>query len=209
MTAVLSLNVEHFIQATIAIMAISNPLAAAPVFLSLVGNVEPSKLKRDALLVSLYVFLILSTATLAGSFLLNMFGISLSAFQAGGGLLILLMGLEMMNGRPTHVQHESLQDDENDQLLVPLAMPLISGPGAIATVMTLTAHNPDLTGHISVLLAVLLESILLFVSLSASVWLVERISQRGQRIFLRFMGFILVAMGSQMALTGIKSFLFG
>ncbi len=209
MTTEFPLNIEHFIQATIAIMAISNPLGAAPIFLSLVGHVEPPKLKRAALRVSLYVFLILCTATLAGSGLLKVFGISLSAFQAGGGLIILLMGLEMMNGRPTHVQHENLQDDENDELLVPLAMPLIAGPGAIATVMTLTVHNPDLAGHVSVLLAVLVETILLFISLSASVWLVKRVSQRGQRIFLRFMGFILVVMGAQMALTGVKSFLFG
>lgn len=210
MTADLSLNVGHFIQATIAILAISNPLGAAPVFLSLVGNVESPKLRNAALKVSLYVFLILCVATLAGSGLLKIFGISLSAFQAGGGLIILLMGLEMMKGQPSHVQHEKLQDNDNDndELLVPLAMPLIAGPGAIATIMTLTASNQSLMGHISVLMAVLVEAILLFISLSASAWLVERVSQRGQRIFLRFMGFILVAMGAQMALTGIKSFLF-
>ncbi len=208
MTTQFPLNIEHFIQATIAILAISNPVGAAPVFLSLVGNVESPKLRNAALKVSFYVFLILCTATLAGSGLLKIFGISLSAFQAGGGLIILLMGLEMMKGQPTHVQHEKLQDDENDELLVPLAMPLIAGPGAIATIMTLTASNQNVMGHISVLLAVMLEAILLFISLSASAWLVERVSQRGQRIFLRFMGFILVAMGAQMALTGIKSFLF-
>lgn len=208
MTNTLSLNIEHFIQATIAIVAICNPLGAAPVFLALVGDVEPLKLRYAALRVSLYIFMILFIATLAGSGLLKLFGISLSAFQAGGGLIVLLMGLEMMKGRPTHVQHESLQDDETDQLLVPLAMPLIAGPGSIATVMTLTAHNPDLMGHISVVLAVLVEAILMFIFLSASVWLEKRVSERGQRIFLRFMGFILVAMGAQMTLTGIKSFLF-
>ena len=118
------------------------------------------------------------------------------------------MGLEMMKGRPTHVQHEALQDDENDQLLVPLSMPLIAGPGTIATVMTLTAHNPSLMGHVSVILAVVVEAVVMFVLLSASVWVEKRVSDRGQRIFLRFMGFILVVMGAQMSLTGIKTFMF-
>jgi multiple antibiotic resistance protein len=208
MNSVFSANIEHFIQATIAIVAISNPLGAAPVFLALVGDVDPVKRRYAALRVSLYIFIILFVATLAGSGLLKLFGISLSAFQAGGGLIVLLMGLEMMKGRPTHVQHESLQDDETDQLLVPLAMPLIAGPGSIATVMTLAAHNPTVMGHISVTLAVVTEAVLMFIILSASVWVEKRVSERGQRIFLKFMGFILVVMGAQMALTGIKSFLF-
>lgn len=141
--------------------------------------------------------------------MLRLFGLSIPAIQAGGGLIILLMGLEMLNGRPTRVQHDHPQADEDDALMVPLAMPMIAGPGAITTVMTLTAHNPDWIGHVNVLVAVLIEAILLFLALSASVWLEERVSCRAHRMLLRFMGLILVVMGAQLALTGIRDFLFG
>jgi len=90
---------DRLIQATIAILAIANPLGAAPVFLDVVGDLAPAARKRAALRVAIYVFLILVTATLAGSGLLRLFGLSIPAFQTGGGLIILLMGLEMLNGR--------------------------------------------------------------------------------------------------------------
>ena len=200
---------DHFIQAVAAIIAISNPLGAVPVFLGLTDGWSPSRQRRAALRTAFYVGLILIVAALAGSGLLNLLGISTAAFQSGGGLVVLLMGLEMMTGRPTRVQHDSGDgEDDNDPILVPLAMPMIAGPGAITTVITLTARSPGMSSQLVVLGAVAVEAALLFLALFFASWLHEQVSHRGHRVFLRFMGLILVTMGMQLMLSGLKRFFF-
>ena len=88
--------------------------------------------------------MILGVALLGGEILLRMFGISMPAFQAAGGLLILLMGLEMLRGSPTKVQNESThEDDSEDRILIPLAMPLIAGRRALPAESPLQASTHE------------------------------------------------------------------
>jgi multiple antibiotic resistance protein len=152
------------------------------------------------------VFAILALAALGGRGILGTFGISIPAFRAAGGLVILLMGLEMLRGSPTRVQHER-PDESDDAIVIPLAMPLIAGPGAITTVITLTTQSPGWRGQLHALLAVAVTSAVLLVTLLSSNWIGERIAARGQRIFLRFMGLILLSIGAELLLTGVRTFL--
>jgi len=194
--------IEQFVQATIAIVAIANPLGAAPVFLGVTEGVGPAERNRLALRATLAVFVILVASTLVGRPLLSALGISLSAFRAGGGLVILLMGLEMLRGQPTRVQNPGELDEEvEDTVVVPFAMPMVAGPGAITTVITLASgERHGLV--VAVIAAIAAMSAVLFVVLRSASWLDQRISQRAQRIFLRFMGLILVAMGVQFLADG-------
>ena len=124
----------------VALLAICDPPGAVPAYLGITASMPPEARRKAPLRAAITVTVILGVALLAGEILLRMFGISLPAFQAAGGLLILLMGLEMLRGTPTKVQDESQhEDDSEDRILVPLAMPMIAGPGAIATVITLSA----------------------------------------------------------------------
>jgi multiple antibiotic resistance protein len=120
--------------------------------------------------------------------------------------VILLMGLEMLRGSPTRVQHERTPDAD-DAIVIPLAMPLIAGPGAITTVITLTTQAPGWRGQMNAFVAVAVTSLVLLVTLLSSNWIGERIAARGQRIFLRFMGLILVSIGAELLLTGVRTFL--
>ena len=107
------------------------------------------------------------------------------------------MGLEMLRGSPTKVQNESThEDDSEDRILIPLAMPLIAGPGAIATVITFSAKAGSWEGTLSIAGAILITGLAIYVTLKSAAWVQKRISARGQRIFLRFMGLILVAVGT-------------
>ena len=151
-------------------------------------------------------FLILALAALGGRAILATFGISIPAFRAAGGLVILLMGLEMLRGFPTRVQHDR-PPDTDDAIVIPLAMPLIAGPGAITTVITLTTQAPGLRGQLNAFVAVAVTAGVLLVTLLSSNWIGERIAARGQRIFLRFMGLILVSIGAELLLTGVRTFL--
>ncbi len=200
---------DHIVQATIALLAIANPIGAAPLFSSFTESLSESEQQQAAVRATIAVFIILTLATLAGHWVLKAFGISIPAFQAAGGLVVLLMGLEMLRGSPTKVQFDNKPEaDREDSVLVPFAMPLIAGPGAITTVITLsTRGHVWWTGTLVSLIAIVVTCFVLLLALRSSAWLVERISDRAHRIFLRFMGLILLAVGAQLLLTGIHSFL--
>jgi multiple antibiotic resistance protein len=199
-------GVENLVRSIIAVLAIANPLGAVPLFLSLTEQSELPERRRAAVQAALAVFLILACAALGGRVILAVFGISIPAFRAAGGLVILLMGLEMLRGSPTRVQHERAPESD-DAIVVPLAMPLIAGPGAITTVITLTTQAPGWRGQLHAFVAVAVTSGVLLVTLLSSAWIGRRITARGQRIFLRFMGLILVSIGAQLLLTGVQTFL--
>lgn len=194
--------IESFAQATIAVVAIANPLGAAPIFLGVTEGVGDAERSRLAVRATLAVFFILVASTLVGRPLLSALGISLPAFRAGGGLIILLMGLEMLRGQRTRVQDpRKLDEDVEDTVMVPFAMPMVAGPGAITTVITLASHEGR-APVLVVIAAIAAMCVFLFVVLRSATWLDRRISQRSQRIFLRFMGLILVAMGVQFVADG-------
>ena len=161
---------------------------------------------------ALTVTVILAVSLLAGETLLKLFGISLPAFQAAGGLLIVLMGLEMLRGTPTQVQHDPpvsgtpTDEQVEDEILVPLAMPLIAGPGSIATVITFAARTSDWRGRADIGGAILVTGLAVYVTLRSAGWTQRHFSARGQRILIRFMGLILVAVGAQLFLSGVWSF---
>jgi multiple antibiotic resistance protein len=204
---------SSFVQAVIAVIAIANPIGAAPIFLSLTNDLDAAARVRAAARVALAVMIILAASALFGRVVLGAFGITDAAFRAAGGLVIVLMGLEMLRGTPTRVQHDQHEphpvDSEDDAVIIPLAMPLIAGPGAITTVITLVAQRPGPRGTMRALLAVAILTVVLFVTLSSATWLGRVISARGQRIFLRFMGLILIAVGAQLLMTGTRSFFAG
>ena len=189
---------EDLVRPIIAVLAIANPLGAVPLFLSLTEDRGTGERRRAAFRAAL--------AALGGRAILATFGISILAFRAAGGLVILLMGLEMLRGFPTRVQHDR-PPDTDDAIVIPLAMPLIAGPGAITTVITLTTQAPGWRGQLNAFVAVAVTAGVLLVTLLSSNWIGERIAARGQRIFLRFMGLILVSIGAELLLTGVRTFL--
>ena len=194
---------EVWLQSVIAIVAITNPVGAVPVFLSLTDSMDAAQRRKASIKAALAVFCILSVSSFLGAHILGMLGISMQAFRAGGGLVILLMGLEMLRGTKTKVQGES-QVEPEDELLVPFAMPFVAGPGAITTVMTLAAGKQLATW--SLVVSIALSSLLLLVTLLGSGWIGTHVSPRVHRIFLRFMGLILLALGVQFMLVGVQEF---
>ena len=192
---------EIWLQSVAAIVAITNPLGAVPIFASLTDRMDQAQRRHACVKATLAVFLILSVSAFLGGKVLALMGISMHAFRAAGGLVILLMGLEMLRGAKTRVQGDPTVEAE-DELIVPFAMPLVAGPGAITTVMTLAAAGSltpwALVGSIGV------AATLLLVALAASGWVSAHVSPRVHKIFLRFMGLILLSLGAQFVLTGVQ-----
>jgi multiple antibiotic resistance protein len=198
---------QTLLQDIAALLAITNPLGAIPVFLAITDRMDSKKRRSAGVRASVVVGVILAISSLVGTPILSAFGISMAAFQAAGGLVVLLMGLEMLRGVPTKVQHdEGTEESADDRVLVPLAMPLIAGPGAITTTITLSARAATWPETLLMLVAVLVAAVTTFVTLSSAHWVSKKIGRRGQSIFLRFMGLILASVGAQVLLSGLYSF---
>jgi len=200
----------NFGSAVAALIAIANPIGAAPVFIELTAGESRTDHRRAAERASAAVLVILVAAAVGGRWLLQLLGISTDAFRAAGGLIILLMGLEMLGGHTTRLQRhdgDQAQASPDDSIFVPFAMPLVAGPGAITTVITLTARNPDLAGLVEVIAAIGVTSILLLVVLYGATLIGNRFTPRAHAILLRFLGLVLAAIGVQLILDGVKAFL--
>ncbi len=203
-------DTETLIRATVAVIAICNPIGMAPVFLSMVAGATRQEKVRAATSASLATLVILTGAALIGRFILELFGISMGAFRVAGGLVIVLMGLEMLGGHSARAQDEkSTQTDTADDLLVPFVMPMVAGPGAITTVITLSvAYNWPAGAPVVAIVASLITAVVLWLTLWLAIANEKLITPRGQRILTRFMGLILVAIGAQLLMGGAREFFF-
>jgi len=192
------------LQAMIALIAIANPLAAVPVFHSLVPAGDPLARRQAATRVAFAVLAILTGAVLGGGLVLDVFGVSFAAFRVGGGLVVTLTGLDMLRTR--HAEPDDAVTPSADQLIVPVAMPLIAGPGTIITAMTMAARAASVGRTWFVLISVAVVAVVVWIVLVLSGWLQQRLGARGQAIVVRFMGLVLVAIGAQLVLAGVAAF---
>lgn len=194
------------LQALVALLAIANPLAAVPVFLSLVPSGNGAAARQAASRVAFAVFVILTGAVFIGRWVLEMFGISFAAFRVGGGLVVTLTGLDMLRSGHGAEPNEAVAASAAEHLIVPVAMPLIAGPGTIITAMTMAARAADAGRPSVMLVAVAVVAAFVWLVLALSGWVQQRIGARGQAIVARFMGLVLVAIGAQLVLSGIADF---
>ena len=130
--------------AIFAILVAVDPLGAEPVFLALVGKRDTAERRRLANRASLATLVVLVTFAICGGVLFKLLGVSLGAFKVAGGLLLLSTALDLVRANPSPTRstpHEQAENMEHDSIaFVPLAIPMLAGPGAIATVMVLMAR---------------------------------------------------------------------
>ncbi len=203
-------------KAFLGLFAMINPIGNAGIFIGITGDVPTSFKLRAALKTSLAVLIILELSIFGGMALLEVFGISIPAFQTAGGLIVLGIGMSMMSGggNSSHETEgakkaiQSVKDKEevvDDKLIVPLAMPMLGGPGAITTVVTVAAAFPTTEGKIGAAAGTAAMVFLLGLSFALSGFLSRFMSEHAQEIIMRFMGLILVAIGMDMMLGGIET----
>lgn len=191
------------------LIAMTNPVAEVPLFLHLVEGRSSREAHRAAIGVSVGVWAILCLAAVGGLQFLNLLGIQLASFRAAGGLLLVVMGLEMLQGEePESRSARRTPDDAQDALWVPLTMPLLAGPGAIVVTVSLTVRDPYMIWVVpsATVVAITLASLAVYAVLAMASFVGAHIHRRGTRILTRFSGLILVAIGFQMGFTGIAEF---
>ncbi len=191
----------------IGIFAILNPLGVIPIYLSLMGDRRPEEMHRTALKAAVAVAVILTLAVWVGDALLSFFGIGIPAFRIGGGLLVLIIAIAMFDARTSPARHTDAEQVEaeakNDIAVVPLAIPLLAGPGTISLTIVDAHQAGGFTDKLVFSLGI--------VGVAAIVWLVlrlaepigERLGTGGLNIATRVMGLILAAMAVQFMADGM------
>ena len=138
---------SHFLTVTMAFFAIMNPIANTPIFLGLTDGFSAEDRRWVAFRGVLIAFGIIAVFTLAGNEIFKMFGITLPAFRITGGILIALVGFKMLQGEGSSVHTPTSDDNKNSRdaklniAITPLALPLLAGPGTIATAMSFTTGD--------------------------------------------------------------------
>lgn len=195
------------------LVAIVNPIGATPLFVTLTTNQSKEERNRTGLLAAVTVMLVLILALLTGEAILRFFDITISSFRVGGGILILLMSISMMQGRLSAVKHtdEETQDatEKEAVAVVPLGMPLLAGPGAISTVI-LYANRGTSVGHYLVLATeILVVALIVWLSLRSAPFVASALGKTGVKVVTRIMGLIMAAIGVEFITNGLKQLLPG
>lgn len=205
---------EIAVQATIGIFMIVNPID--PVKIVIFNEVTARQglaRGRAAVKIAVIVFAVLGVMALVGRELLQAFGIDLGAFGVVGGIVVALMGFEMLYGGGSsrtqgtaEVAAESREQSAEDGLVMPLAIPLMAGPGAITTVITMSAATDGLTALIATLIGVAVVSVLVWVGFAMFGDWFARLNASTTAMLARIGGLLLATIGMQLALGGIRTF---
>lgn len=150
---------------------------------------------------------ILTTFAAAGQLIFRIFGITLPAFEIAGGIILLLIGLDMLEAKRSPTQESSGETEEaaqkDDAGIVPMGIPMLAGPGAITSVMVLVGQAQDLRQHLAIYSAILITCSASFLVLSSAIRVARAMGDTGIRILVRIMGLLLVALAVQDFLNGL------
>ncbi len=201
-----------FLVALPAVLFVVDPVGVVPIFLAITAGDSEEKIRATARRACLVACALLIFFALFGGVIFKVFGISLGAFRVAGGILLLITALDMLRARPSETRTTPSETQEGvtkeDVALVPLAMPLLAGPGAIATAMVLMARGGDsLLSAVPVLVAIVLTFLTSYFVLRASGFVQRVLKRSGVAILERVMGLILAAIAVQFIADGGKDLL--
>jgi multiple antibiotic resistance protein len=200
--------VTEYLRFAVTLTAVLDPFLAVPLFLTLAANQGARERVVLVRVVAITVFAVLAASALLGDSILALMGASLAAFRVGGGLVLLLMSLAMLNAQVGGVRQseEEAAELESGEVrgLVPLAIPLLAGPGAISTTIIAAERGAGI-GHLAAILGVIAAvSLLTWLVLRAANAIGERMSKTGLNIATRLLGLLLAAFAVQTMAEGLR-----
>ncbi len=192
---------------TISLVTILNPIAAAAIMLSLVKYSDiPEVSKRT----SLSVFIASVITMFLGGWILKIFGINIPSIKAIGGVVLLIIALNMVQGKevaPTNSTKEekAAASEKDDVAVIPLAIPILFGPGVITTIIILSEKSKSLIEKGILLTAIFLSSLIVYLTLRNAAYISKFLGVNGLKITTRLMGLIIGAIAFLFLIGGIKS----
>jgi multiple antibiotic resistance protein len=200
-------DLREYVRFFVTLIAVLDPFLAVPIYVGATLSRSDAFRSRLAQVVTLTVFAVLAGAAFAGEGLLLLMGASLPAFRVGGGLVLLLMALAMLNAQVGGVRQTEAEAEELEQGhlsgVVPLAVPLLAGPGAISTTI-IASEVGGVVHRLAIMACVALACVLLWITLRLAHAIAMRIGQTGLNIATRLLGLLLAAIAIQTMAEGLK-----
>lgn len=180
---------------------IVDPFAATPAFLAMTAGYEHVRRKQMARRAALTCLVILSVFATVGKYLFRLFGITLPAFKFAGGLLLLLVALDMLQARRSRTRETPEEQSDaceiEDVGIIPMGIPMLAGPGSISTVMVLVGQAPRWRDATPVLVGIGITSLVCYIVLASADRVEAVLGEIGIRIVTRLMGLMLTAIAFQ------------
>ena len=211
-----TLHLQYFLGALVSLIVITNPLSKLPLFVSLTQGMSEERRRQQALWAGIYSAAIMLVSLLGGNMLLAFFGISYGAMRIAGGLVVAMIGYQMLFGGNTPNNAPIVRRDKDDYAFFPIAMPGIAGPGPSAVVIGFSTEIAELKDYVDLAVALGWTAAAIVVTASAS-WavmrysdlLTRRLGPSGTLVLGKLMGFILICIGVQFVGSGIRTFMAG
>jgi multiple antibiotic resistance protein len=193
----------------IALLAIVNPIGVIPFFIHFTQGFSRQQRRRTIQIAALGAFLVIAVSALAGLRIIEFFGISLGSFQVGGGMLLLISSLQMLNAEPAESRKSDLAEggdkvDAGDSIaVVPLTIPLLTGPATIST-MVIYAEKTRHWWELAVLVGYgVVIGVAVWISFSLSGRIAKAIGKTGINVMTRLMGLLLAALAVEVMSEGL------
>lgn len=192
-----------------ALLPIVNPLSAVGMVVSITANLTPAERTEQIRRGCIYMFFILTAFLVAGGLIMNFFGISIPGLRIAGGMVVTYLGFRMLfpDTAPISRQEQAEAREKADISFTPLAMPGLSGPGAIAVVVGMSSAAQEaehiVLAHVLIALGIAITAMISYAVLKASSRLDKLLGAVGMNAMARIMGFLLICMGIQFIINGI------
>ena len=201
-------TLPHSAAATfLALFPIVDPFGGIPIFFTMTASWTPKDRNKTALKTGVWVFVILVTFLFIGRFVLSFFGISLPVLKIAGGLIVANTAWGMVTSHARITPEESHEaEDKEDISLTPLAMPLMSGPGAIGVVMALAAHVDSAASYFGMVIGIAAVALTVFLFFFMGGPLVRRLGPSAVGAINKIFGFLILAIAVQLVWDGVADF---
>ena len=205
-------HIEYFIKTFSSIFIIMGPFSVVPVFISITENNTPKERNLIIKKTGITVLGICIFFALLGNGIFRFFGFSINSFRIAGGLLLLIMAIHMLHAKRSQIrqtEHEEKEGlEKEDVSIFPLAIPMITGPGAISTVVLQAGEAVTMLQKMMLFFTIALSTFLICLILRMSKYLLRLLGHTGINIITRLMGLVLAAIAIEYMVLGIKASFF-
>lgn len=204
---------SEYVKIFVAVLVIVNPLGAIPFYISLTTHLSINERKRIPNTTALTIAVVLVASAVIGEALLRFFGISISSFKVGGGILLMLMAISMLQAkqsRSRQTPEEAIEAEEKDSIaVVPLAIPLLAGPGAISTIIIYSSQSSHPLHYLLIMVSALVVAAAVWLALKSAERVAKLLGRTGINIAMRLMGILLAAISVEFMAGGLVGLLPG
>lgn len=204
------MDLSIYLQFFIGLIALVNPLGVVPIFYSMTADMTREQQNRTGAITCFSIVVILLVSFFFGNFILKTFSISIDSFRIAGGLVVVMIALTMINGKIG--EHKINKEEKNENLeeynniaVVPLAMPILAGPGSISATIVFGSRQHQLMDYVYSSLTIALFGLTCYVLFRYSDPVIKRLGKTGSNVITRIMGLLLMSLGVEIITTGLKN----